>query len=94
MNLQDSVGKHIRVIALLCCGFGSTAQGLIRLILHFNHFIKALRQLKAVVCAAIIAVLTAAVCVGGVVIGKKFGTKFAGKAEIAGGIILSFGLGA
>ena len=33
----------------------------------------------ALVCAAIIAVVTFAICLGGLAIGKKFGTKLAGK---------------
>lgn len=44
--------------------------------------------LMALVCAAIIAVVTFFVCLAGLVIGKKFGTKFSNKAEILGGIIL------
>ena len=44
----------------------------------------------ALVCAAIIAVVTFFICFGGLAIGKKFGTKFAGKASIFGGMILIF----
>ena len=44
----------------------------------------------ALVCAAIIAVVTFFICFGGLAIGKKFGTKFAGKASIFGGVILIF----
>lgn len=39
-------------------------------------------------CAVIIAVVTFVICIGGLVIGKKFGTKLAGKASILGGVIL------
>ncbi|MGN0707066.1 MAG: manganese efflux pump MntP family protein [Faecalibacterium sp.] len=44
--------------------------------------------LMALVCALIIAAVTFGICVGGLVIGKKFGTKLAGKANILGGVIL------
>lgn len=44
--------------------------------------------LSAFVCCLVIAVVTFFLCVGGLVIGKKFGTKFAGKASIFGGVIL------
>lgn len=44
--------------------------------------------LMAMVCALIIAVVTFFICVGGLIIGKTFGTKLAGKAQIFGGIIL------
>ena len=37
---------------------------------------------------AIIALVTFALCVLGVYLGKKFGTKFSNKATIVGGIIL------
>lgn len=42
----------------------------------------------AVLCAVIIAAVTFVICFGGVAIGKKFGTKLAGKAGIFGGTIL------
>lgn len=44
--------------------------------------------LSAFVCCLVIAVVTFFICVGGLVLGKKFGTKFAGKASILGGVIL------
>ncbi len=44
--------------------------------------------IMALACAAIIAVLTFAICMAGIMIGKKFGTKLAGKASILGGVIL------
>ena len=44
--------------------------------------------LQAVLCAAIIAAVTLAICLGGIVIGKTFGTRLAGKASILGGVIL------
>lgn len=44
--------------------------------------------LMALVCALIIATVTFFICVGGLYIGKKFGTKLAGKASILGGVIL------
>lgn len=42
----------------------------------------------AFVCALIIAAVTFITCMAGLVIGKKFGMKFANKATILGGIIL------
>ena len=44
----------------------------------------------AIVCAALIAFVTFFICLGGIAIGKKFGTKLAGKAGILGGVILIF----
>lgn len=42
----------------------------------------------AVVCALVISAVTFVICMGGLVLGKKFGTKLSGKASILGGIIL------
>lgn len=44
--------------------------------------------LMAFVCAVIIAVVTFVISIGGLIIGKRFGTRLAGKASILGGIIL------
>ncbi len=44
----------------------------------------------AVICALIIAVVTFIICMAGLYIGKKVGTKLAGKANILGGVILIF----
>lgn len=44
--------------------------------------------LRAVVCALIIAVVTFILSMAGIVIGKKTGTKFGGKASVIGGVIL------
>lgn len=42
----------------------------------------------SLVCCIIIAFVTFIICMSGVYIGKKFGTKFAGKATMLGGVIL------
>ena len=42
----------------------------------------------ALVAALIIGVITHFICLGGIVIGKKFGTKFSSEASILGGVIL------
>lgn len=44
--------------------------------------------LMALVCCVLIAVVTFFICMGGLMLGKKFGTKLAGKASILGGVIL------
>lgn len=43
---------------------------------------------QALMTAALIAAVTFVICYGGIVIGKKAGTKLAGKAGILGGVIL------
>lgn len=42
----------------------------------------------AIVESFIIGIVTFAICIGGLKLGKKFGTKLAGKASILGGVIL------
>ncbi|MBO5735512.1 MAG: manganese efflux pump [Clostridia bacterium] len=42
----------------------------------------------ALLCAVLIAVVTFIICLAGVIIGRKFGTKLAGKASVLGGVIL------
>lgn len=44
--------------------------------------------IMALVCALIIAVVTFFICMAGLLIGKKFGTKLSNKASILGGVIL------
>lgn len=44
--------------------------------------------LSALVTALIVATVTFAICIGGLIIGKKFGTKLSNKADILGGVIL------
>ena len=44
----------------------------------------------ALVCSLLIAVVTFIICLAGLFIGRKFGTRLAGKASILGGIILVF----
>lgn len=46
--------------------------------------------IHALVCCLLIAIVTFFLCFCGVALGKKFGTKFAGKASILGGAILIF----
>ena len=43
---------------------------------------------EALICALIIAAVTFVICIAGVELGKKFGCRFAGKAEVFGGIVL------
>ncbi len=43
---------------------------------------------QALLCVSIIMVITFLICLMGIIIGKKFGTKLANKASLIGGIIL------
>lgn len=46
--------------------------------------------LMALVCSLIIAAVTLPICLGGLVLGRKFGTRLSGRAQILGGAILIF----
>ena len=45
---------------------------------------------EALISALVIAAVTFVICMGGIYLGRKFGTKLAGKASILGGAILLF----
>ena len=45
---------------------------------------------EALICSAVIAAVTFAICIVGVAIGKRFGTAISGKASVLGGAILIF----
>ena len=42
----------------------------------------------ALLCAAVIATVTFIICLAGLLLGRRFGMKLAGKAGILGGVIL------
>lgn len=72
-------------------GFGAlVVQGIATSIdaLSVGFTIAEYNGLMAVVCALIIAALTFVICACGLVLGRTFGTKLAGKAQILGGAIL------
>jgi len=56
--------------------------------LSVGFTIEAYPASMAFVSALIIAVVTFGICLGGLALGKRFGTKLAGKASILGGLIL------
>lgn len=72
-------------------GFGALlVQGIATSIdaLSVGFTIAELSALQATVEALIIGIVTFAICMTGLVLGKTFGTKLAGKASILGGVIL------
>ena len=56
--------------------------------LFFTETIAEYNAVMATVCATIIAVVTFFICMAGLAIGKKIGTRFSNKAAILGGTIL------
>lgn len=89
--LFEGIGKKgdtcekgaVGFIALLVQGVATSIDAL-----SVGFTISDYNWLQALLCCIIIAVVTFAICVCGLFIGKKFGTKLADKASIFGGIIL------
>lgn len=75
--------KKIGITALLVQGVATSIDAL-----SVGFTIADYNLKMAVVCALVIALVTFFICLGGILIGRKFGTKLAGKAGIFGGTIL------
>ncbi|MBR5278123.1 MAG: manganese efflux pump [Clostridia bacterium] len=80
---EECCCKRLGITALLVQGIATSIDALSVgfEIAHYN-------TLQAVVCGIIIAAVTFAICMGGLVIGRKAGTKLSGKANVLGGCIL------
>ena len=79
---EESSGK-LAISALLIQGVATSIDAL-----SVGFTIAEYDLFMALLCATIIAVVTFFICIVGLILGKKFGTKFAGKATILGGVIL------
>ena len=79
---SDCAGK-LTLTALLVQGVATSIDAL-----SVGFTIAHYSAIMAVVCALLIAAVTFAICMGGLYIGKKFGTKLASKASVLGGVIL------
>lgn len=73
----------VGIKALLVQGIATSIDAL-----SVGFTISELSPIQALTEALIIGVVTFFICIGGTVIGKKFGTKLSGKASILGGVIL------
>jgi len=80
---EEEERKAVGVSALLVQGVATSIDAL-----SVGFTIAEYGLLMALVCAAIIAVVTFFICLAGLAIGKKFGTKLANKASVFGGVIL------
>ena len=79
----DACVSKLGVITLLIQGIATSIDAL-----SVGFTIADYDLTRAVICAAIIAIVTFIICMAGVIIGKKVGTKLSGKANMLGGIIL------
>ena len=80
---QEETGSGLGLAALLVQGIATSIDAL-----SVGFTIADYDLAGAALASAIIAVVTAVICAGGVVIGKTVGNKIAGKASIFGGVIL------
>ena len=81
-NTVDSP-KKLTVGALILQGIATSIDAL-----SVGFTISDYDLFRALICALIIAVVTFGICFSGILLGKKFGTIFAGKATLLGGLIL------
>ena len=82
-NNDESEKTKTGVAALLLQGIATSIDAL-----SVGFTIAEYGLIMAIVCALIISSVTFVVCMAGLIIGKKFGTKFSNKATILGGSIL------
>lgn len=81
---EDAEKLKLGILALLVQGIATSIDAL-----SVGFTIAEYGFLMALVCALIIAVVTFGISMLGLMIGKRFGTKFSDKATIFGGVILN-----
>ena len=75
--------KKLSLAALIVQGIATSIDAL-----SVGFTISSYDLLEALVCAVVIGLITFVICLGGVIIGKHFGTALTGKSSIFGGVIL------
>ncbi len=82
-NVEEECNSHIGIAALMLQGIATSIDAL-----SVGFTISNYGLLMAIVCSLIIAAATFVICIAGLKIGKRFGTKLSNKAAILGGIVL------
>jgi putative Mn2+ efflux pump MntP len=82
-NKEEEAESNLSVQELMIQGIATSIDAL-----SVGFTIAEYQWSEALIEALIIGVVTFFICIGGLLIGKKFGTKLAGKASILGGVIL------
>ncbi len=80
---EEEEAEKMSLYALLVQGIATSIDAL-----SVGFTIAEYKLSLAITSALIIATITFCICLVGVILGKKFGTKFSSKAELIGGIIL------
>lgn len=82
-NCSEADSCAVSIAALMLQGLATSIDAL-----SVGFTIADYSPLSAFVCCLLIAVVTFIICMGGLAIGKRFGTHLSGKASCLGGIIL------
>lgn len=82
-NDEEAEKNKVGIVALLLQGVATSIDAL-----SVGFAIAEYGLIMAIVCALIISAVTFVICMAGLIIGKKFGTRFSHKAAILGGSIL------
>lgn len=82
-NEDEENGEKLSFSVLIMQGIATSIDAL-----SVGFTITGYGPLMAFVCSLIIAIVTFIICMAGLQIGKKFGTRFADRAGILGGVIL------
>ena len=80
---EESEAPAVGLLALLVQGVATSIDAL-----SVGFTVSEYDWLQALACCLLIGGVTFLICMGGLLIGKKFGTCLAGKASILGGAIL------
>ena len=80
---EDTPPKALTGISLLTQGVATSIDAL-----SVGFTIAHYGAAMAAVCSGLIAAVTFGICLGGVLLGRRFGTRLAGKASVLGGLIL------
>ena len=80
---EEAGGAAVGFVALMVQGVATSIDAL-----SVGFTIAEYGFFMALICAIIIAVVTYFICMAGLMIGKRFGTKLSNKATILGGVIL------
>lgn len=82
-NEPDSKSEPVGFMGLMVQGVATSIDAL-----SVGFTISEYSTVMAVLASLIIGVVTLAICIAGLLLGRKFGTKLAGRANILGGVIL------
>lgn len=82
-NEPESKSEPVGFVGLLVQGVATSIDAL-----SVGFTISEYTTVMALLASLIIGVVTLAICISGLLLGRKFGTKLAGRANIMGGVIL------